>query len=146
VAGWPGRKDRLPRAILAVALRRKALDFADGSPISRSNIAQREMDHLYSFAFLDLPRTDSRVNRALNCALITDHTNRNKSGQKPSAFIESRAAAAHLGSETVRHRLKTHLIPHDALVADNYEAFLEARAEMVLGDVLALCDGQEPQA
>jgi hypothetical protein len=146
VAGWPGRKDRLPRAILAVALRRKALDFADGSPISRSNIAQREMDHLYSFAFLGLPRTDSRVNRALNCALITDHTNRNKSGQKPSAFIESRAAAAHLGSETVRHRLKTHLIPHDALVADNYEAFLEARAEMVLGDVLALCDGQEPQA
>jgi hypothetical protein len=146
VAGWPGRKDRLPRAILAATLRRKAHDFADGSPISRSIIGTREMDHLYAFGFLNVPRTDTRVNRALNCALITDYTNRNKSGHAPSKFIEERANAANLGREAVRYRLATHLIPYDALVADDYEAFLDARAELVMGDILALCNGQEPQA
>ncbi|WP_203072221.1 DUF262 domain-containing protein [Falsiroseomonas ponticola] len=145
-AGWPGRKDRLPRAILAAALRRRALDFADGSPISRSSIGSREMDHLYSVKFLDRPRADTLVNRALNCALITDHTNRNKSGTRPSVFIAERAAKANLGIDTVRHRLASHLIPHDALVADDYEAFLEARAALVMRDLLHLCDGQEPQA
>lgn len=145
-AGWPGRKDRLPRAILSVALRRRALDFADGSPISRSATVNREMDHLYSFGFLDVPRTDPHVNRALNCALITDHTNRNKSGQAPSVFIANRANASNLGSDTVRQRLASHLIPYDALVADVYEDFLDARADMVLNDIRLLCEGQEPPA
>jgi hypothetical protein len=145
-AGWPGRKDRLPRAILSVALRRRALDFADGSPISRSATVNREMDHLYSFGFLDVPRTDPHVNRALNCALITDHTNRNKSGQAPSVFIANRANASNLGSDTVRQRLASHLIPYDALVADVYEHFLDARADMVLNDIRLLCEGQEPPA
>jgi hypothetical protein len=145
-AGWPGRKDRLPRAILAAALRRRALDFADGSPISRAATENREMDHLYSFGFLGVPRTDQHVNRALNCALITDHTNRNKSGQAPSAFIADRAKKSNLGSETVRQRLASHLIPYDALVADAYEGFLNARADMVLHDIRLLCDGQEPLA
>lgn len=146
VAGWPGRKDRLPRAILAATLRRKAHDFADGSPISRSIIGAREMDHLYAFGFLNLPRSDSRVNRALNCALITNHTNRNKSGQAPSKFISERASASNLGDEAMRHRLASHLIPYDALVADDYEAFLDIRAEVVMKDIRLLCNGQEPMA
>jgi len=146
VAGWPGRKDRLPRAILAATLRRQAHDFADGSPISRSIIGKREMDHLYAFGFLGVPRTDSFVNRALNCALITNHTNRNKSGHAPSKFIAERAKAANLGEDAVRHRLATHLIPYTALVADDYDAFLDARAELVRTDIRRLCNGQEPMA
>ena len=104
------------------------------------------MDHLYAFGFLNVPRTDSRVNRALNCALITNHTNRNKSGHAPSQFIAERASASNLGVEAVRHRLATHLIPYDALVADDYDAFLDARAEVVMNDIRLLCNGQEPMA
>lgn len=144
VAGWPGRKDRLPRAILATSLRRKAQDFADGTPISRNNIAGRELDHLYSCGYLHVERDDPLANRALNCALITGLTNRNKSAAAPSDYISKRAEAAKLGTETVRWRLSTHLIPYAELVADNYEAFLDARAKLIDADMRALCDGVEP--
>jgi hypothetical protein len=144
LAGWPKRKDRLPRAILATTLRRKAYDLADGSPLSRSVLKMREMDHLYAFGFLGVPRSDSNVNLALNCALITDHTNRNKSGQSPSAFIAERSTATNLGLQTIKFRLATHLIPYDELIADDYEAFLNARAQLVMNDILLLCNGQEP--
>lgn len=143
-AGWPGRKDRLPRAILAISLRRKAYDFADGSPIGKANIASRELDHLYSFKFLKVGREDLHVNRALNCALITSTTNRNKSGAAPSDYIQKRAQAANLGPDVVRWRLSSHLIPFEELVSDNYEAFLTARAEAVAHDMRTLCDGGEP--
>jgi len=111
VAGWPGRKDRLPRAILATTLRRKAIDFADGAPIGKNNIADREFDHLYSCKYLNVSRDEALANRALNCALITSVTNRNKSGSPPSTYIDKRAKAANLGEEVVRWRLATHLIP-----------------------------------
>jgi len=146
LAGWPGRKDRLPRAILATSLRRKALDFADGAPIGRNNIGARELDHLYACGFLHVDRDDPLANRALNCALITSATNRNKSGAAPSKFIERRAAAANLGPETVKWRLATHLVPYDALVADDYQAFLEARSKLVEIDMKTLCSGAEPIA
>lgn len=144
LAGWPGRKERLPRAILATSLRRRAQDFADGTPINRSNVASRELDHLYSIKFMKVERNSPLVNRALNCALISSATNRNKSGEPPSKFIAKRAEAANLGVETVRWRLATHLIPYDELVADNYEQFLEMRAQLIQADMNALCTGAEP--
>lgn len=143
-AGWPGRKERLPRAILATSLRRRAHDFADGTAISRSNIANRELDHLYSFKYMKENRYSPYINRALNCALISSGTNRNKSGEPPSDFISKRAEAANLGIEAVRWRLQTHLIPYEALVANQYEAFLDARAALVEADMRALCEGIEP--
>ncbi|HVJ34814.1 MAG TPA: DUF262 domain-containing protein [Terriglobia bacterium] len=146
MAGWPGRKERLPRAILAASLRRRAQDFADGTPINRSNVVSRELDHLYSVKFMNVDRDSALVNRALNCALISSATNRNKSGEPPSRFIAKRAEAANLGAETVRWRLATHLIPYDELVADNYEQFLEARAQLIKADMDMLCTGGEPVA
>jgi hypothetical protein len=146
LAGWPGRKERLPRAILATSLRRKAQDFADGTPISRSNVGSRELDHLYSVKFMGVDRYDPLVNRALNCALISSATNRNKSGDPPSKFIAERAKAASLGAETVRWRLATHLVPYDELTADNYAEFLDARARLIDTDMKALCNGVEPTA
>lgn len=145
-AGWPGRKDRLPRAILATSLRRRAFDFADATPINVSNIASRELDHLYSVDFLKMDRDDPFVNRALNCALITSGTNRNKAGSAPSEFIEKRAKAACLGVDGVRERLASHLIPYDKLVANDYENFLEARAELIVADMRLLCEGKDPLA
>lgn len=144
VAGWPGRKDRLPRAILATSLRRKAQDFADGAPIGRNNVNARELDHLYSCGFLDVDRDDPLANRALNCALITSLTNRNKSASPPSKYIEQRAKAANLGEDTVRWRLATHLIPYAELVADDYQAFLDVRSKLIENDMKALCGGAEP--
>jgi hypothetical protein len=144
VAGWPSRKDRLPRAILATSLRRKAQDFADGAPIGRNNVNARGLDHLYSCGFLGVDRDDPLANRALNCALITSLTNRNKSASPPSKYIEQRAKAANLGEDTVRWRLATHLIPYAGLIADDYQAFLDVRSKLIENDMRALCGGVEP--
>ena len=145
LAGWPGRKDRLPRAMLATSLRRGALDFADGASITQDNFHSREFHHLYPVGILGGDRADERVNRALNCALVTWTTNRKVGAQTPSAYIRKRAEAASLGEEVVRQRLESHLIPYDALVGDDYDAFLAARADRMHADMLKLCQGASPQ-
>tara|TARA_R110000787_G_scaffold47687_5_gene115357 strand:+ start:2155 stop:3867 length:1713 start_codon:yes stop_codon:yes gene_type:complete len=145
LAGWPGRKDRLPRAMLATSLRRGALDFADGASITQDNFHSREFHHLYPVGILGGDRADERVNRALNCALVTWTTNRKVGAQTPSGYIRKRAEAASLGEEVVRQRLESHLIPYDALVGDDYDAFLAARADRMHADMLKLCQGASPQ-
>jgi hypothetical protein len=145
IAGWPGRKDRLPRAILATGLRRGGLDFADGASINPDNFHSREYHHLYPVGILGGDRADERVNRALNCAMITWTTNRKVGALTPSTYINARAKAASLGEGVVRQRLESHLIPYEALVADDYEAFLIARAERIEADMIALCNGATPE-
>ena len=145
MAGWPGRKDRLPRAILSASLRRGGLDFADGATITSENFSDREYHHLYPVGILSGDRKDELVNRALNCALITWATNRRVGAKTPSQYIDERTKKASLGENVVRQRLESHLIPYDALIQDDYEAFLLARAEEVHADMLKLCEGASPQ-
>jgi len=145
LAGWPGRKDRLPRAMLATGLRRGGLDFADGASITPDNFHSREFHHLYPVGILGGDRADEKVNRALNCALITWTSNRKVGAQTPSAYVSKRAEKASLGEEVVRQRLESHLIPYGALIADDYDAFLAARADRIHADMLKLCEGASPQ-
>jgi hypothetical protein len=145
LAGWPGRKDRLPRAILSAGLRRGGLDFADGAKITSENFYDREYHHLYPVGVLGGDRKDERVNRALNCALITWATNRRVGAKTPSQYIDERTKKASLGEAVVRQRLESHLIPYAALIKDDYELFLEARADEVHADMLMLCAGASPQ-
>jgi hypothetical protein len=144
LAGWPGRKDRLPRALLATGLRRGGQDFADGAAITPENFYAREFHHLYPVGVLSGDRADEKVNRALNCALISWTTNRKVGAQTPSKYISNRAAAASLGEDVVKQRLESHLVPFDALVADDYDAFLLARAELLHADMTKLCNGASP--
>ena len=51
-SGWPVRRDRLARAILALAFRQGGLDLADGSAVTRANLAKREYHHLFPVAHL----------------------------------------------------------------------------------------------
>lgn len=144
IAGWPGRRDRLPRAMLATALRRGGLDFADGAQITKDNYVGRELHHLYPVQVLEADRTDVYVSRALNCALISWATNRKVGAKSPRDYIERRTAAAALGEEVVRRRLQSHLVPYDALIAGDYEAFLTERARLIQSDMLSLCHGVAP--
>jgi hypothetical protein len=141
-AAWPSRKDRLPRAILAISLRTGGLDFADAKPARSSDLAKREYHHLFPVGILSGDRSDERVNRALNCALITWRTNRHISAKTPRDYLDQRTAAAHLGEEEVRGRLQSHLIPYDSLMADEYETFLAARADLILPIMEKLANGE----
>ncbi len=144
-AGWPGRKDRLARAILSVSLRRGALDFADGSPITNKDFGNREYHHLYPYGYLERERGDDYVNCALNCSLISWTTNRRVGAKSPSKYINERAEAASLGEKVVKNRLQSQLIPYDALISDDYDDFLKKRAALIHADMIALCEGAIPE-
>ncbi|MEJ6709681.1 MAG: hypothetical protein QNK92_12960 [Amylibacter sp.] len=47
LSGWPGRKDRLPRATLATALRADGHDFADGNQALAESLGRREYHHIF---------------------------------------------------------------------------------------------------
>lgn len=139
-ARWPVRKDRLPRAILALSLRSSGLDFADGTPISREQLLKREYHHLFPRAWLtDSGVPEQEINRALNCALVTWKTNRNISAKAPAHYLEERLEGSSLGEAEIRRRLESHLIPYAPIVGNDYNAFIMQRAELVHQRMLELC-------
>ncbi|MHB8463369.1 MAG: GmrSD restriction endonuclease domain-containing protein [Acidimicrobiales bacterium] len=158
--GWPKTRDILARGILAVSILRGALDLADGAPATRATVANREYHHIFPDAVLtnDGGLTKGETFKALNCALITWNTNRNISAKTPLKYLRERVERATLGEDEIRQRLATHLIPYDELstsgttwsdpttaaehVRGDYEAFLHARAELLLPVIQALCDGK----
>lgn len=141
-AGWPGRRDRLSRAILAVSLHGGGYDFADGAKANAENVGRREYHHLFPVNVLGVERDSLYASCALNCALITWRTNRKIAAKTPREYLAARAADAHLGEGEVRSRLESHMVPYDALVAGNYDAFIVARSEDVHAAMMRLCRGE----
>lgn len=146
-AGWPIRKDRLARAILAVSLRAGGLDFADGSPASRNGLKKREYHHLFPNAWLSRAGfQDEAIFRSLNCGLVSWRTNRNISDKAPAKYLNERMEASSLGAEEIKRRLESHLIPQEQIIQEEYEEFLEARAKLVLSHMKTLCSGVNASA
>lgn len=132
-AGWPKKKDRVARAILALALKEGGLDFADGSPADRDNLAKREYDHLFSVDSLrKLDVSDDYIYRSLNCALVSWYTNRIMSNKEPEQYLAERQDKTKLDEDKkIKSRVESHLIPYEELVSGDYDAFLEARATLI---------------
>lgn len=143
-AGWPSRRDRLPRALLAVSLRQGGLDFADGARASAGNFQRREYHHVFPVAGFADGTPDSYINRALNCALITWRTNRKLSAKSPTDYIRQRVENAALGEAEIKARLASHRVPFAEVAGGDYDAFLVARARLMREAIAALCDGAEP--
>jgi len=162
-ARWPKGRDTLARGILNVTIRAGADDIADGTPASRGQLAKREYHHLFPASLLerDGQLTSREIYRALNCALISWRTNRTIAAKPPIAYLRERIDGADLGMEEIARRLATHYVPFGELNAGgydklgdptrrgdqlrtDYEAFLRARADLLLPAISALCDGREP--
>ena len=139
-AGWPSRKSTLARAILALSLRHGGDDLADGAPVRRENIGDREYHHLYPKAYLEAQGIED-TDRALNCALVTWKTNRTMAAKAPSDYINDRLEATRLGETEIKRRLDAHLIPYEPLMRGDYDDFLIARAEMMEDPMRRLCSG-----
>jgi len=140
-AGWPVRRDRLARAILALALKHGGADLADGGVATRPSLAQREYHHLFPDAHLKrMGIPDDQIYLSLNCALVTWRTNRNISDKDPERYLAERRDGTNLGDAEVKARLATHYIPYDEMVADDYPAFLKARATLIHTAMTSLCE------
>ena len=102
-AGWPKMKDRLARAILALALRQGGMDLADGSSASRTNLARREYHHLFPAAHLRRSETpEADIFRSLNCALVTWRTNRSISDKEPERYLAERRTDQDPGEDEIK--------------------------------------------
>ncbi len=160
LAGWPKRRDMLSRGILAIALRAGAHDLISGEPVSASHVRLRDCHHLFPYALLtgDGQMPGSETYCALNCALLGWEANRILSCGEPAAFFRLGAQRSHIGAQVIRDRLSTHLIPVEQLSAGgyakiddaddraekvrvDYQAFLRARAELMMEPMHALCAG-----
>jgi hypothetical protein len=160
--GWPKGREIIARGILAVSIKTGALDLADGERATRSHLPLREYHHLFPDSLLahDGKMAEGQSFKALNCALVTWNTNRNISAKEPLAYLKERTERATLGEDAIRARLKSHVIPYDALnvggytsisdpdrraasIAADYDAFLKARAELLVPAIRALCDGRD---
>ncbi|WP_298283214.1 DUF262 domain-containing protein [Acidocella sp.] len=161
-ARWPKTKDILGRAILAAALKAGGRDFADDEAATKDHLANREYHHLFPASLLagsgGLPEGASY--KALNCALVTWRTNRNISAKEPVAYLRERTEGANLGKETVKSRLRSHLIPFETLnaggwenisdavvkaerIRSDFDAFLRNRASRLLPVIKTLCNGKD---
>ncbi|MBX7131091.1 MAG: DUF262 domain-containing protein [Fimbriimonadaceae bacterium] len=143
VAGWPKRKDRTARGILAVALRSGGYDLADGSHVTRENLKRREYHHVFPDAMLQRNGVeDSMIQRSLNCALVTWSTNRTISDKDPERYLTERRDRSVHGEAEIRRRLESHLISFDDMVAGDYRMFLANRAERIHASIVKLCNGE----
>jgi len=115
-AGWPKAAGIEARAIMAVTTYLGAIDFADHKPASYESLQGREYHHVFPNALLDEAQIPSFL--ALNCALITWKTNRVIGRKDPINYLKDRIEWA--DEDTVRQRLKSHLINYDDLSKAHY--------------------------
>ena len=139
-AGWPKRKDRLGRAILALSLRHGGLDLADASPATVGNLPKREYHHLFPAAHLSAQhKSNPEIFRALNCALVSWKTNRTISAKDPERYLSEHHVDDGPTVAQIKERLTSHLIPYDEMISNNYDDFLTARSDMIHEEMCKLC-------
>lgn len=128
--GWPKRENIRARAIMAVFSKLGAEDFADGSRISRKQLAEgkRHYHHVFPDSILQEFKIESSL--ALNCALITDKTNLNISSKDPYRYLTERYNWT--DEDIVNNRLESHLIPVEALKTGDYEKLSKEERESKL--------------
>ena len=154
-AEWPKRTSIRGRGVLAVACRLGALDFSTGERIDKNNIASRHYHHVFPDALLKEGEIESFL--ALNCALITDKTNVSIGRKDPLEYLKDRYKWTTEG--IVNERLQSHMIPIKELsnggyeglsdtekkekLANDFKAFLFARAKLVCDAAKRLADGHQ---
>lgn len=161
---WPKNVSIRGRGILAVANYFNAADFADDSIITADNVLKREYHHIYPDSLIEEAKEfyPEELNSmlALNCALITDNTNRVIGRKDPLTYLKERFNW--VNETKVKQRLSSHLIPINELAAGSYEnmgkqekadkikkdyeAFLAKRASRIIDAVKRLASGEDVSA
>lgn len=149
--GWAKRENIRARAIICVASKLGAYDFADGQKLTLANLKERDYHHIFPKALLQ--ELNVNPDLALNCALITSSTNKSLGAKPPLEYIKERTKV--FDNDTIRQRLNSHLIPMTRLleldavdsleenyIERQYKQFLKERAGLIYEAAAQLCDGK----
>jgi hypothetical protein len=113
-----------------------ARDFRTDEPFSHTTYFDDAVDihHIFPKAWCirqGLPK--SRYDTIVNKTPLSFRTNRIIGGESPSRYLVRIAEQGGADSTAIDQRLLTHLIAPDLLRADDFDAFMQARANSLLG-------------
>lgn len=151
-SAWP-TKSSIPRALLAVSIRRGSRDLGSSDEIRMHDLKEREYHHLFPKAYLARKAASEEPNLAMNCVLIRGRTNREASGKPPLDYLRSlvvEQSGSRVSNRDLADRLSSHLVDMDSMkiggrsVRKVYKAFVAQRARDVLADAKVLVEGSDP--
>lgn len=157
-AGWPKSRGRLSRGILAACCQDGARDIASNQELGSDG----RHDYHHIFPKTALKGIDCDADIAVNCMLLTAHTNRRTWLQKlPGDFLTSMKEDRMMKQAVpdteyaINARLATHLLPAEMLfrvkkkstkdVKKAYDQFVDARAKLIKSRVDRLLKAGEIQ-
>ncbi len=114
-------------------------DFRNSIPVpldkaNFSNSNSKEHHHIFPKASFKNIETSLDYNLLMNCALITSSQNKEISSKQPSEYLTSYIR----DNESIEISLNSHLIGEiekKAMLADDYDTFVQARARIVLDKI-----------
>lgn len=113
--------------------------FLSGQDVKLDIVLSEPNRHEYHHCFprnflkqLPTPPTDKRINALANFAIISRAENRQISDRKPSDYRSDMPANI--------DAIKAGALLPDALFMDNYDTFVQERAQLLLGKATELCD------
>lgn len=154
--GWPKSGGRLSRGILAVCCQGGAKDLASNEDLD----SEGSDDFHHIFPREVLKGTDKDPDIAINCMLLTPHTNQKEwRTALPGDYIRSLISGKLIQQSVlnpdleIKSRLKTHLLPVKQLlnvtesttedVSRAYEQFVEARINLIKKRIKSLLERGE---
>jgi hypothetical protein len=120
------------KGIYALLMQSGGREFLTDQPMSFATYEEEKIDihHIFPKAWCQANKIDAkRMDCIVNKTAISARTNRIIGGASPAKYLDSLERRAGIGSETLGRILATHLISNEALRADNFEAFFEARRD-----------------
>ena len=140
---WPSSTKRLSKAIMAISFYLGGHDFASDAPITDENYDNREFHHIYPKYIVNKDYTNKEVNSVLNCARIDWKTNRMIAAKSPKEYIREQAQYAGITISMVKSRLKSHMIPYEEVIKNDFVAFREKRASLIHKAMKSLASGND---
>ena len=147
-ANWI-RTGRLGRAIAALSLHKRPIDWVTGAPLDADKVREledsRKLDrhHIFPDYFLKSGGVSrQRINNGLNGVLLSKAANQELSKKDPAQYLSYiLETSSGLTEGVLRKRVETHLVPYDALKSNRrkkesrYKAFLQSRAALIVSEI-----------
>ena len=141
--GWPARKDRLGRAIMAASLFGGGRDLASGESVDAESARSREYRQVLPSEAIPEEIPGQWADSALNCWFVSGKPKR-KSAETCRQHLETLTGEADIAQEELRDRLESHMIPYDELSGGDFKAFLDERAKRIHAAMIKLASGERP--
>ena len=135
------------KGVICMILSNGARDFHDGSVIAASLVATNEVDDHHVFPSSYLEKTKNISNKAqrdcvLNRTLIDRTTNQKISDRAPSDYVsEMKTGVKHFEGLFESHFLDGKVL--EALLADDYDAYLVARSKLIADQITQVTKAPE---